>query len=324
MKLRIALIAAAGLAVAVYFLVYVGWESVLSAALTVGWGGFAILCVFGLGLFPLLGAAWHALLPTSAAGRFWVLIWSRMVRDAAGEVLPFSQLGGALLGARAALIHGVARPFVYASLIVDVTTEMLGQIAYVALGIVLLSQRATGSVLSPTLRAGITAGVLLLAAGGVAALLLQRRGHRLVTGLAARLLPRSVATAESVAAALDIIYDSPRRVALSAALHLAAWIVSAFGSWLALTLIGVQVHLSSVIAIESLVCVARSAAVMIPSALGVQEAAYAMLMPLFGVAPAFGLALSLLRRAREIAVGVPTLLVWQTVESRRVLAGPGL
>jgi glycosyltransferase 2 family protein len=84
------------------------------------------------------------------------------------------------------------------------------------------------------------------------------------------------------------------------------------------------VDLTSAIAIESLVYATRSAAAFIPNALGVQEAAYAVLAPLFGVGAEFGLAVSLLKRARDIAVGVPILLIWQAVEGRRALAaGPG-
>jgi hypothetical protein len=39
---------------------------------------------------------------------------------------------------------------------------------------------------------------------------------------------------------------------------------------------------------------------------------------LFGFAPETGVAISLLRRARDVAVGVPVLLAWQAVEARRI------
>jgi len=97
-------------------------------------GWFAILCLYSLALFLLLGAAWHVLVPDTSLAELKVFIWARMVRDAAAEVLPFSQLGGIVLGARAAILHGVSPPLAFASMIVDVTTEMLAQIAYVALG----------------------------------------------------------------------------------------------------------------------------------------------------------------------------------------------
>ena len=301
----------------------VGVGAVSSAAIAVGWSGFAILCLYALGLFPLLGAAWCVLSPGASLADSGIFIWARMVRDAATDVLPFSQLGGIVLGARAAILHGLAPPLAFGSLIVDVTAELLAQIAYVALGIFLLCMRAPRTPAAGSLTTVFIVGLTLAAAGGVLFFVLQRHGHRLAERLASRLLPAALATTAAVGAALDAIYRSPRRVALSAALHFCGWIASAVGVWIAFRLIGVHVGLASVTAIESLICAARSAAVFIPNALGVQEAAYAVIAPLFGVAAEFGLAISLLKRARDTAVGVPILLIWQAVEGRRAFAaGP--
>jgi hypothetical protein len=59
--------------------------------------------------------------------------------------------------------------------------------------------------------------------------------------------------------------------------------------------------------------------VFIPNALGVQEGAYILLGPIFGVGADTALAMSVLKRARDIAIGVPVLLVWQAAEGRRAL-----
>jgi len=320
-KIRIAIIAALGLALALYLVKYVGLGAVFAAAVAVGWGGFAILCLYALGLFVLLGAAWYVLQPKSSRIRLGVFVWARMVRDAASEVLPFSQLGGMLFGARAAILHGVSSPLSFGSMIVDVTTEMLAQIAYIALGVVILSTRAPRTSFAASLTTVVVIGLAVAALAGGLFLAFQRYGHRLTDKLAARLLPRAVTTTAAVGAALDAIYDSPARVGVSATLHLAAWIASAVGTWIAFRLIGVRADLASVMAIESLVYATRSAAAFIPNALGVQEAAYAVLAPLFGIGAEFGLAVSLLKRARDIAVGVPILLIWQGVEGQRALAG---
>jgi hypothetical protein len=53
----------------------------------------------------------------------------------------------------------------------------------------------------------------------------------------------------------------------------------------------------------------------------VQEAGYAALVPLFGLPPETGVAVSVLRRARDIAVGIPVLLAWQLIEARRMARG---
>jgi hypothetical protein len=44
-----------------------------------------------------------------------------------------------------------------------------------------------------------------------------------------------------------------------------------------------------------------------------------MLGAAFGLTPETALALSLLKRARDLAIGVPALLVWQMLESGRLL-----
>ena len=315
---KLIVVAALGLCLAVYLVSYVGFGAVVSAAVAVGWGGFTLLCLYGLAQLVVLGYAWRVLMPAPGVC-IRIFVWGRMVREAATDVLPFSQLGGIVLGARTASVHGIPAPSVFASTIVDVTTELLAQIAFIAFGLAILVVHAPhgGSAASLT-RFSVLGLVLALAAGGVF-LALQRFGHNLTLKLAERLLPRAVASTAAVGEELDRIYASRPRVAASAAVHLLGWIAGAIGSWIAFRLIGVHIDLASVIAIESLVSAAKSAAVIVPNALGVQEATYAALVPLFGVSAPFGLALSLLKRARDIALGVPILLVSHVLEGRRAL-----
>ena len=54
------------------------------------------------------------------------------------------------------------------------------------------------------------------------------------------------------------------------------------------------------------------------SAAWFQEAGYAGLGAIFGVAPELSLAVSLVRRGRDLAVGVPVLLIWQFFEMRQL------
>lgn len=319
MKLRIVIIAALGLALALYLVMYVGLGAVFSAAVAVGWIGFAILCLYALAMFPVLGAAWYVLLPDSSGARLRVFVWARMVRDAASEVLPFSQLGGIVIGARAAILQGLSPPLAFGTMIVDVTTELLAQIAYVALGIMILTARAPQTSVTASLTKVAVIGLLLAAVAGGLFLALQRYGHRMTGELATRLLRGAGAATAAVSATLDTIYRSPARVGLSLVIHFAEWIACAIGAWIAFRLIGARLDLASVMAIESLVYATRSAAAFIPNALGVQEGAYAVLAPLFGVGPEIGLAVSLLKRARDIAIGVPVLLIWQAAEGQRAL-----
>jgi uncharacterized membrane protein YbhN (UPF0104 family) len=106
----------------------------------------------------------------------------------------------------------------------------------------------------------------------------------------------------------------------SAAIHFVGWLASAAISWIAVRMLGAHVSYPDMVAIESALCAIRSAAVFVPSAMGIQEASYAMLMPLFGVGPEIGVALSLLKRACNIAIGIPVLLSWQGLEGRHAVA----
>ena len=84
-------------------------------------------------------------------------------------------------------------------------------------------------------------------------------------------------------------------------------------------MMGANISIWSALTIESLIFTLRSVAFAIPGALGVQEAAYALAAPLFGLAPETALALSLAKRARDVGLGLPTLLAWQLSEARAVL-----
>ena len=68
MKLSVILAALAGLAVAAWFVIQVGFAAVLGAIASIGWTGFAILCAYALAAFVVLGAAWFVLIPSAP---FW-------------------------------------------------------------------------------------------------------------------------------------------------------------------------------------------------------------------------------------------------------------
>jgi putative membrane protein len=319
-RLQHAIVGALSLGLFAYLVVYVGFDAVFSAALTIGWGGFAILVGYGLMLFVLLGIAWRVLIAQTCLPRLTIFVWGRMVRDAAGDLLPFSQLGGFIVGARAAILNGIAPPTAFASTVVDVTTEMMAQVAFVALGIYLLVQRAPESAFAASLTGALTAGIVIMAVSGGIFLILQRRGLWIAERFAPGWLRQTFTHTTAFAASLEAIHRAPLRIATSMVLHFAGWIGSAIATWIALRLIGVDAGIDVVIALEALICAVRSAAFAVPGALGVQEAGYAVLAPLFGIGAEIGIAISLLKRARDIAIGIPALLAWQAMEGRHALA----
>src|SRR6266853_1160289 len=118
--------------------------------------------------------------------------------------------------------------------------------------------------------------------------------------------------------ALSNIYGQHARVWVNFLLHLACWIASTLEAWLALRFAGAPLGFATVLVIESLVYAARSAAFAVPNAVGVQEGAYILLGASFGLTPETALALSLLKRARDLIIGLPALAAWQLLEGGRL------
>jgi putative membrane protein len=149
----------------------------------------------------------------------------------------------------------------------------------------------------------------------------QRHGSRLVERALWRMAQRwsrGAAAARQVHDELAAIYRRRGAIGLAGLLHLAAWIASSVEAWIALRLMGADLGIAGVIAIESLLYAIRSIAFAVPTAVGVQEGAYIVLGTAFGLTPEIALALSLLKRARDLAIGVPALLAWQVLESRHI------
>ncbi len=319
MKLGVFIAALVGLAIATAVVGYIGFGAVFSALSTIGWRGLAFLSLYSALPLALLGSAWFVVGETPRLGQWGAFVWARLARDAGSELLPFSHVGGFVIGARAAVLRGITPTVAYSTTIVDVTTEIIAQLGFTGLGLGLLIIRLGGrGATHANLILAIAIGLGLTAAGAAALIALQRRGGGTVERLAERFVPGAAARTGEVARALNTLYEAPWRIAAGVTFHLAAWVASATGVWLALKLAGFDIDLPAILALESLVGAARSAAFMAPMGIGVQEASYAVIGPLFGLGPDLSLALSLLKRARDLIVGVPALLVWQGMEGVRL------
>jgi putative membrane protein len=321
------LVGTMGLLLGAGLLHYAGLGAVAAALRTVGWGGAGAVLAFHLGLFGLLGLCWFVILPRRSGRTAAACVWGRMVRDAGSDVLPLSQLGGLIMGVRAAGLAGLPAALAFASTLVDVTLEMVAQLAFTGIGLALLTAaRPDSALVGPTLVGLGFAGLATL--GFIAAQLLGLElVESLVRRLAVRLLPAAPAGSASVQEGIHEVYRAPGRLALGALLHLAAWVASGIEAWLALRFMGVEVDGAAigpgpVLAMESLLYAARSAAFAVPNAVGVQEGAYVMLGAVFGLEPETVLALSLLKRSRDVVLGVPVLLAWQAAEGARLRRRP--
>ena len=313
------LLAIAGLCLATLIVATHGVGGVVRAALSVGPWGFAATVAVQLALFGILAAAWHAACPDIP----WRdLLLGRTVRESGTNVLPFSHVGGIAAGVQATSLRGIGLPRGFAANVVDVTFESMAQVAFIALGVAALVLRAPDSHLAWPLGIGLP----LMAAAIGAFVWLQRGGRlpmrRVFSGFARRLARQwgggALDAIGQVSEELDVVYASPARLALASLLHLVAWIGGAGWTWLTFNLLGASVGPVAALAIEGVVSGVLTLSFLVPGNLGVQEAAYVALASAFGIGADAALGLSLVRRAKDLAIGVPVLLLWQVIAVRRL------
>lgn len=320
MKFAAVLGLVAGLALATLLVLAYGAGAIWHAAAALGWGGFAAVALYHTALMGLMGVAWWLL----AAGQLWARVWrfaaARLIRDSASEALPFSQLGGYVAGVRAATLAGIPAAFAAGSTVVDVTAELAAQLAYTLLGLGLLAWLRPGDRLILPVLAGVA--VMTVLAGIFIAV--QARGAGLLERASTRLTRQFLGRAGASGAVQDTItrlHARPLRLAAATLVHLASWVLSGLETWLTLHLMGVPLSVAAALAIDSLLYGLRSVAFFVPSALGVQEGGLVLLGGMFGLGPEAALALSFIKRGRDLAIGVPALLAWQMIEGRRAWLG---
>src|SRR5437879_3612188 len=127
----------AGVALFTILMIRQGATQVVAAVSTAGWG---IAAVVAFHLVPLLldTLAWGALFPNAHRPRWHRLAWMRWIGESISNLLPAVQIGGDIVRARLAAIHGAPLPIAAAATLVDVTLSIFTQVAFTLLGVALL------------------------------------------------------------------------------------------------------------------------------------------------------------------------------------------
>jgi len=304
-----------GLMIGTGLAAWYGFGAIGKAVLSVGGGGFALFCLWQCVVFLILAAGWYMVVPPGGR-QFSMFAAGRMVRDSAGCCLPFSQVGGFLLGARAAALRGLPWTTATLSMVVDLTAEFISELLFAAAGLgVLLVEMSDGSMTLP-----IAAGIVAVLGLGWGVFRLHGRALPVLVRFGQRILGDWAKGGLTGASVEDLaeMYSHTGRLAVATLIHLAGWVGKGIGNWLAFRLLGADLGLIDALAIEGLLHVLLIPAFIVPGYAGVQEAGYAGLGALFGLPPEISIGASLLRRARDIALGIPILIVWQLVEMRRL------
>jgi putative membrane protein len=305
------------------FIALVVREGVGELAHSLATAGFGLLIVAGWHVLTMSidGLALRQLMRPRARISAGTAIRTRWMQESVNNLLPVMQIGGNLVKVRALMRRGIATDLAGASVVIDVTLTVSTQIVFTLLGLMLLlwhlgSGDVAGSVLAGTLvMSGAIAGFYLV----------QKRGlFSMLTALLNRVSKRPdwqtlAGGAEAIDKSIAALYRHRPALYQSAALHLLAWFVGIGEVWLALHFLGTPVGLLEAMLLESLGRALRTAAFVIPGAVGVQEGGFIVFAVLLGLPPGAGLALSLAKRVRELALGLPGLLVWQIEGGRAAL-----
>jgi putative membrane protein len=258
------------------------------------------------------------LLPRRERPRFTAMLPLRWIGESINTTLPAGQVGGDVVRARL-LQQRVAEPARgYASVAVDFCLSLFAQILFTLLGFVLLA--GSGGRAGWWAVAGSAAAVPLFAVASWE-LLVRRRLLAAASAWVTRLGQRRLAAwLQALGAALEVLAQGRVALALSLSLHVTSFFCHATEVWLTLSLMGAGTGFGAAVLLESLGLAARSAAFIVPSGWGAQEASLVALAAAAGLSTETALALGLVKRAREFAVGLPGLVAWALADRGRAAA----
>ena len=310
MRPRTVIALVVGVAAVAVTVLYAGAGAVAHAVASLRISGLLILVLVHVPVVVLMGFAWWLAAgsdPPASLSRFG---WARFVRDAAGELLPFLQLGGVLFGVRA-LGRGRAITVGAVSASIDGVIELIAKVPYALAALLALLVLAPQSRLTRPLSLALAATVLF-----VAVLLFARRSLTASLEAMARavsvrwpgvLSPTDQAPDREIRISFERILRERGHLSSALALHFVCWCLAAAEAWITFRLLGIHLTLPQALAIDGTVVGLRTFGWMVPAAAGVQEASYLLAAAVFGISPATAIAASFARRARDLLLGVATL-----------------
>ncbi|EME70925.1 hypothetical protein H261_05934 [Paramagnetospirillum caucaseum] len=299
------------LIVAVAWFMRDGFGDVGGALDTAGWSGVVLMAVTHVLPVALCGIAWGLLQDEVPTLKFSVARW---IKDGVGELAGILPLSGEMAAIRLMNRYGFRVADATAVVMVDVTAEAIAQFFFSLLGVALWVH------LYPD--AEITRWALIalgISVPGLAIFVALQRSvvMRFLETLPARIMPHAwdAPDADSgVHAAVLALYADHRRFARSVFWHVLAWAAGAIEAWVALYLLGYPLGLAEVLALESIIYAIRSVAFVVPGAIGLQEGGYMLVGAVLGLPTEIALAVSLLKRGRELLMGLPALFAWHYIE----------
>lgn len=321
---RVAIIAGVlGLGLTVWMLAQFGITAIFSLVITGGWGILAAT-LFHTVQVALSAQAWHVIAgpqkpPTRPAPStpltFKAYFALRCVREGVNNLLPVAQVGGEVCSSRLLARRGLGVRHAAAATICDLTLELLSQVVFTLSGLAVLLLLVKRSALTDELvesaLVALAIGLAVFASQWLGALALV---EGLLMKIAAHLGWQGAQQAKGLHEQVLQLYKAKKNSLFAFALQFVAWALGAVEVCLILHFLGHDCSLWVGFVIEGVGEAAKSIGFAVPGALGVSEGGYVLVGELFGVAPQVAMALSLIKRVREILWGLPSLALWQWLE----------
>jgi len=309
-----------GIAACIALSVWSGLDDIIRAVASVGWGMLGV--VFArVATVSIAGTGWWLLFPGRRPLRLGAAVLLRFIREGINSLLPLTQVGGDIISARLLTFWAVPGALGAASIIVDVLMQAVTQFLFAALGIATLIALGSDASVAATAAASLAIAAPLLGGFYVA----QRRfGHHLIQFVLSQFNGdgnwRLLGTVDAVYQGFSSIYVDRSSLTASGFVHMSGWLAGVAEVLIVLHCMGVPVSIGEALVIESLIQAVRGAAFAVPGALGAQEAGLILLCGMFQIPADQALGLSFVKRAADLAIGVPGLIALQILEGRRLAA----
>jgi putative membrane protein len=308
-----------GLALLTGLVAYFGFASVMQAVLSSEWGAVLVVLARALALAGCGVGWWFLLTPKGPVPHVFIAL--RFIREAINGLFPFAVVGGDVIGARLLTHFGVAMSLAIASVLIDIFVQVVSLLIYVGAGIGIVLD-----VPGPHRLSTVTFVMLAIALPAVAGFFLALNFGAfdpLVRWLVAFGEKRRwsiFAHVVDLGDRLQFIWRNHRGLSRSFFVHLVTIFFGAAEVWIAFHFMGYPVSVGAAIAIESIGQGGKAAAFMLPGGIGVQDGTMIAAAAIFGVPADVALAMALIKRVPDLVLGIPSLLLWQTLEGRRLFA----
>jgi len=310
----------AGLAALLWTFAQVGLAELAHALSNVRGAGWTVLLFYPVVSFWDAWGWRYVFPPAWRKMRIVDLFLVRLAGEAVNSTTPFLDAGGEPL--KIALLHrrfGLDKPSAASATVLAKAFLFFSEVAFWACGLVPALVFAPAS-LGWKWALSIFCVAATLLSLGVA--LLQSKGFfsfflRLVGRVAphSKLAERFRAPFEAVDASMAAVYSGNATAPAAAfALHFTGWVAGGVETYLMFHVLGVPVSPVEALTLEALLQLTRTASCVIPGNIGVQEAGMAFYAGWFGMSPSYGVALSLLKRTRQLLWSLIGFAVWGAYE----------